>query len=92
MAKGNLEKTGFASACHSQVTPPTEGNQGRNLEAGTEPEAMDEHCLLAWSLWLAQPDFLSPVQGGGVTYSDLGPLSGQSSVKTMSHRLAYNLI
>ena len=29
--------------------------QGRNLEAGADAEAIEECCLLAYSLWLAQP-------------------------------------
>ena len=31
---------------------------GGNLRARTEAEAMKEYCLLAYSLWLARPDFL----------------------------------
>ena len=31
------------------------GTQSRNLEAGTEAEAMEECCLLAYFIWLAQP-------------------------------------
>ena len=34
------------------------GSQGRNLEAGTEIQAMKEHCLLTSSLRLPQPAFL----------------------------------
>lgn len=32
--------------------------QGRNLKAGTEEEAMEEHCLLACSSWVGQFAFL----------------------------------
>lgn len=32
--------------------------QGRDLEAETEGEAMEEHDLLACASWLAQPGFL----------------------------------
>lgn len=32
----------------------TEGNQGRNLGAGTEAKALEECCLWACSAWLAQ--------------------------------------
>jgi hypothetical protein len=32
-----------------------EESRGRNLEAGTEAETIEEHCLLACFSWLAQP-------------------------------------
>ena len=35
-----------------------EGSQDRNMEAGDDTEAMEAYCLLACSLWLAQPAFL----------------------------------
>ena len=34
--------------------------RGKKLEAGTDVEVMEECCLFAWSLWLAQPAFLNP--------------------------------
>lgn len=34
------------------------GILGRNFDARTETEAMEEHSLLDYSLWLAQPAFL----------------------------------
>ena len=43
------------------------GSQGRNLEAETEAEAMEECCLLAYSPWLVQPI------RSGTTYRELGP-------------------
>lgn len=33
--------------------------QGRDLETGTDAEAMKEYCLLACFPWLARPPFLS---------------------------------
>ena len=33
-------------------------SQSRNLEAGADAEAMEGHCLLAYSPWLARPAFL----------------------------------
>lgn len=33
------------------------GTQGRNLEAKTEVDTMEEHSLLAWSPWLTKPVF-----------------------------------
>jgi hypothetical protein len=32
--------------------------QGRNLEAGADPEAMEGCCLQACSSWLARPVFI----------------------------------
>jgi hypothetical protein len=42
----------------SQLTPISEKSQGRNLEAASEAEAMEGHCLLACSPWPAQPAFI----------------------------------
>lgn len=43
------------------------GTQGRDLEAGTEVEAIEDHCLMACSSSPAQPAFLyslrPPAQG-----------------------------
>lgn len=38
----------------SEVTVPVEGTRGRDLEAGTDAEAMKQHCLLACSPRFAQ--------------------------------------
>lgn len=43
------------------------GGRGRNLEIGTKTEAMEERCLLIYSLWIALLAFLySPGWGPGV--------------------------
>jgi hypothetical protein len=34
------------------------GTQARNLEAGTETEALEEFSLVVCSSWLAHPSFL----------------------------------
>jgi hypothetical protein len=36
----------------------SKSGQDRNLEAGSDAEAMEECCLVACSTWLAQPAFL----------------------------------
>lgn len=46
----------LVSALRSQST--TEGSQGRCPEVGTEAEAVERHCLMAFSPWLAQDAFL----------------------------------
>ena len=48
----------FLIATHYQKKSGQELKQGRNLEAGTDAEAVEECCFLAWSPWLAQPVFL----------------------------------
>ena len=53
-----LWRKGFLSVYTSRQQYITEESQGRNLEAGADAEAMEEHCLLACSSWLAQPVFL----------------------------------
>lgn len=40
-----------------QFTSSTEGSHGRSTEAGMEAETLEECCLLAYSLRLAQPCF-----------------------------------
>lgn len=59
MIKGNLKKR-FILLAFLYYSPSLkkvrERTQGRNLEAGTEAEAIEEHCLLACSC-LAQPIF-----------------------------------
>lgn len=52
--------------------------QGSNLKAETDAEALEECCLLAYSLWLTQPIFLQNQDlnsRGGTTYNDLDPLT-----------------
>ena len=44
-------------ALTSQPQYTMKGSQDRSVEAGTEAEAMEKHCLLACSPWLAQPVF-----------------------------------
>ena len=61
--QGNLGKevyfsSHFQGIVHSRVKSRQELTQGRNLEAGTDAEAMEGCCLLACSPWLAQPAFL----------------------------------
>ena len=46
------------TVCHQRKLGQ-ELKQDRNLEAGTDAEAVEEGCLLAFSPWLAQPAFLS---------------------------------
>jgi hypothetical protein len=58
MTPNNLKRKGFISAYRSTSQTISEGNQGRNLEAGADTEDMAGCCLLACSLWLAQPAFL----------------------------------
>lgn len=36
------------------------GSQGRNLGVGTDGEAMEDHCFLASSLWIAPPALQHP--------------------------------
>jgi uncharacterized protein YgbK (DUF1537 family) len=50
------ERVCFAYTSTSQFT--MKGNWGKSQEAGADAEAMKECCLLACSLWLAQPAFL----------------------------------
>ena len=57
MTESNLGRKGFITA-HS-CGSITKGSQGRNLEAGTETEAMEEHCSLGCFSLLAQPALLS---------------------------------
>lgn len=53
---------------HGEVRP---GTQGRNLQSGTEAEAVKAHCLLTCSdCFLIAPKTTSRV---GTTHSDLGP-------------------
>lgn len=55
------------------------GSWGRN-SMQEHAEAMEESCLLACSLWLAQPVFL---------YTRGWALQHQSLIKKMSHKVAY---
>lgn len=60
---------------------------GRNLDAGTEAEAMEAHCLLDCSLWLAQPAFF---YNPGVALPTVNwALSHQLLIKKMLLQTAY---
>ena len=68
MAKGNPELGrglfGF-QVIHLSLREAKAGDQGRDMEAGAEADPMEECCLLAYSLWLAQLAFLyNPGQAG----------------------------
>lgn len=64
LTKNDLERKGFIS---SYGLPIIHGSHSRNLESGTDTEAMEECCLLVCSPQLAQPAFLyyprPPAQG-----------------------------
>lgn len=49
------------------ITGDLWGKSGQDHKAGTEAEALEEHCFVAFSSWAAQLDFLhnpgSPAQG-----------------------------
>jgi hypothetical protein len=50
MTRTNLGKGRLTFPLHSPSSSKARaGVQGRNLEAGAEAEAMEEHCLLAYS-------------------------------------------
>lgn len=96
MIINNLRKKGFLFSLQlSGHTPsPREvktGTQGRNLEAGSDAESMEECCPLDCSPWLTQPasytiqDHLSK---GGTTHNMLGPPTVLLILK-MPYRLAY---
>lgn len=68
--------------------------QGRNLEAGTVPEVMEEYCLLTCSPCFAQPDFLYnpwPPTQGCTGHSGLNPPIAINNQEN-AHRLSYRLI
>jgi hypothetical protein len=51
------------------------GSHGRNLQAGTEAEAIEEHYLLSCSSWFVQTTFLyipGPPGQGSTTHRELG--------------------
>jgi hypothetical protein len=56
-----LGRKGFVWLTYSESENPlrevNELNPGRNLEIGTDAEAVEGCCLVACSSWLAQPDF-----------------------------------
>lgn len=62
---------------------------GQEVEVGTKTEAMEERCLLIYSLWIALLAFLySPGWGPGVALCIVGfTLPHQSLIKTMTCRL-----
>lgn len=53
MTRNSLGMREVYSVCISGISPSREVRQGRNLEAGTEAEATEEHYLLASSFWLS---------------------------------------
>lgn len=74
MTKSNSRKKGFDSSYNTQVTLHHCGKSGQALKAGTEAEALEEHCLLACSSWHSQPAFLQNHQHrGGTFHSGLDP-------------------
>lgn len=50
MTQSNLGRKGLL--VKSRLHSITEGSQGRNLDAGTEAETIEGHCLLTCSPWL----------------------------------------
>ena len=62
MTRSNVGSKGFIFflqfVLHHPGKSGEELKQGQNLEVGTDAEAMEGRCLLACSLWLAQPVFL----------------------------------
>lgn len=95
---GTFVRVSVAVRRHSDQTSvdiPTlqstiEGGRGRNLETGTEVEAIEEHCLLACSSCLSQLYYTIQEHHprGGGTHSELGSPSSIPN-QNMSHRLAY---
>lgn len=63
------------------------GSQGRNLEAGTEVETLEEHCLLSCCGLFCYFSYIARAHlpGHGTTYSHLG-LTHQSFIKKMLYR------
>lgn len=75
-----MGKKAFIGLPLSDHTPPWRevraGNRDANLEAGTEVETMEGHCLLVYSFLLAEPAFLyswDHLSTGGNTHIRLGP-------------------
>lgn len=71
--QSNLGKSGFIWGVHHFII---EESQGRNLEAGSDAEAMEEYCLQACSSWLAQPSSYRTKDHqprDGTTHRGLGP-------------------
>lgn len=101
MASSNLGKEGFISA-YRLHTIPLQGKPGQELEAGTwrqklkqRPSVWSYCCLLACSLWLAQPVFFiqsePPDQDASASQSGLGPPSftiNQENAPQACHRRA----
>ena len=65
--------------------------QGRNLEAGTEAEAMEVCCLLASLPGLLSYRTQNHQPRDSTTHNALGP-PHQLLIKKMQYRLAYSLI
>lgn len=65
-------------------------SQARNLGAGTEAEATEEHHLLTCSPWQAQLDYLhnsGQHTGAGTAHKSVRAHLLQSPIKEMHHRL-----
>lgn len=65
------------------------GSQGRSLEIGSEPEAVEEWCLLTCAPWLVQLAFSNSVglpAQGGTTPSRMGP-----SIPVISKKMPHSL-
>jgi hypothetical protein len=78
----------FHITVHHQKGSGQELKQGRNLEAGTDAEAMEGWCSLACSPWIAQLAFLKN-PGIGPSHNGLGP--PPSITKKMPYLFAYRL-
>jgi hypothetical protein len=62
--------------CNPAAREVGAGTQSRELEAGTDKEAIGECCLLTCSSWLAQPTFLynsRAPQSNDTTHRGLDP-------------------
>lgn len=71
------------------------GNQGRKLEAGTEADTVQEYCLLAYYLWIAQVHLLhSPETStpGLAKPTVIWVLLHQALIKKIFHEIFNGLI
>lgn len=55
--KRSLLRPGFVSSYTLKIKTHHRGQSGQKLKEGTKVEAMEEHCLLACSLWVTHPAF-----------------------------------
>ena len=64
MTKNSLGREELTSRALQHQSPSSKevrvGTQGRDLEAGTDVEAMEECCLLVWPSWLSSYILISP--------------------------------